>query len=79
MIGDTPYDVEASRRAGIRAVAFECGGWGCDDLRGAVACYRDPADLLARYPESVLARVDARPRPVRSNSGQGVGRGPGPG
>jgi phosphoglycolate phosphatase-like HAD superfamily hydrolase len=54
MIGDTPYDVEASSRAGIRAVGLECGGWGCDDLRGAVACYRDPADLLARYKESVL-------------------------
>ena len=55
MIGDTPYDIEASSRAGVRAVGLECGGWGCDDLRGAVACYRDPADLLARYTESVLA------------------------
>ena len=28
MIGDTPYDVEAARRAHVRVIAFECGGWG---------------------------------------------------
>lgn len=79
MIGDTPYDVEASSRAGIRAVALECGGWGCGDLGGAVACYRDPADLLARYAESVLARVRARPEPVLDHSGQVLRRGSGAG
>lgn len=52
MLGDTPYDVEAARRAGVRLVAVRCGGWGDDDLRGAVAIYDDPADLLAHWRDS---------------------------
>ena len=55
MLGDTPYDVEASGRAGVRCVALRCGGWGDADLAGAVAVYDDPADLLARYAESPFA------------------------
>ncbi|HEU0299755.1 MAG TPA: HAD family hydrolase [Longimicrobium sp.] len=55
MLGDTPYDVEASGRAGVRCVALRCGGWDDGDLRGAVAVYDDPADLLARYAESPFA------------------------
>lgn len=55
MLGDTPYDVEASGRAGVRCVALRCGGWGDGDLGGAVAVYDDPADLLARYGESPFA------------------------
>lgn len=52
LLGDTPYDVEASRRAGIRVVALRCGGWGDTDLKGAVRIYDDPADLLARFDDS---------------------------
>jgi len=48
MIGDTPYDVEAAQRAGVRMVAFRCGGWKDEDLQGAVAIYDGPADLLAK-------------------------------
>lgn len=55
MLGDTPYDVEASGRAGVRCVALRCGGWGDDDLGDAVAVYDDPSDLLARYAESPFA------------------------
>lgn len=55
MLGDTPYDVEASGRAGVRCVALRCGGWGDEDLGGAVAVFDDPADLLARYAESPFA------------------------
>lgn len=55
MLGDTPYDVEASGRAGVRCVALRCGGWGDADLGDAVAVYDDPADLLARYEESPFA------------------------
>ena len=57
MIGDTPYDVEAARRAGIRIVAFECGGWGRADLRGASEVYRDASDLLEKYDDSVFFRL----------------------
>jgi HAD superfamily hydrolase (TIGR01509 family) len=52
LLGDTPYDVEASRKAGVRMIALRCGGWGDADLGGAVSVYDDPADLLARFDES---------------------------
>ncbi len=54
-LGDTPYDGEASQRAGIRVVALRCGGWGDADLKGAAQIYDDPADLLARFDQSVFA------------------------
>jgi HAD superfamily hydrolase (TIGR01509 family) len=54
MIGDTPYDVEAAARAGIASIALRCGGWGDDDLRGALAIYDGPWDLLARLEASPL-------------------------
>jgi HAD superfamily hydrolase (TIGR01509 family) len=57
MIGDTPYDVEAAQRAGIRVVGFECGGWRRDDLRGAIEVYAGPAALLERYDASIVARL----------------------
>jgi len=57
MLGDTPYDVEAAARAGVAVIAFRCGGWWTDeDLAGAAAMYDGPADLLARYEESLLGR-----------------------
>jgi HAD superfamily hydrolase (TIGR01549 family) len=54
MIGDTPYDIEASRRAGVPIIAFRCGGWADDDLKGAIAIYDGPWDLLARLEDSPL-------------------------
>lgn len=57
MLGDTPYDVEAARRSGIRIVGLECGGWPRDALAGAIAVYRDPGELLVRYDESPFRRV----------------------
>jgi len=56
MIGDTPYDIEAAGRAGIRAIGFRSGGWGDEALRGAVEIYDGPADLLARYDDSLLGK-----------------------
>jgi HAD superfamily hydrolase (TIGR01509 family) len=60
MIGDTPYDVAAAMGAGVPIVAVRCGGWTDETLRGAVAVYDDPADLLAHYDRSIFGR-DARP------------------
>jgi HAD superfamily hydrolase (TIGR01509 family) len=57
LIGDTPYDIDAARRAHIRAIAFECGGWGRADLGGATEVYRDASELLDRFDESILARA----------------------
>ena len=56
MIGDTPYDVAAAKRAGIEIVGVECGGWTREALAGAVEVYRDPADLLERYASSIFGR-----------------------
>ena len=54
MIGDTPYDVEAATKAGVRTIAFRCGGWGDEPLAGAAAIYAGPAELVARFGESPL-------------------------
>ena len=56
MIGDTPYDIEAASRAGMGTIAFRCGGRSDHDLAGAVAIYDGPADLLAQFDASPLAR-----------------------
>jgi len=58
MIGDTPYGVEAAARARVPAIALRCGGWWDDAaLSRATALYDDPADLLAHFDESPLARA----------------------
>jgi len=56
-VGDTPYDAEAARKAGIRCVGLLCGGFPEEALReaGCIAICRDPADLLANYDKSPLS------------------------
>jgi len=56
MIGDTPYDVEAATRAGVRIIGFRSGGWKDADLAGAIEIYDGPADLLANYAASLIGR-----------------------
>jgi HAD superfamily hydrolase (TIGR01509 family) len=47
MVGDTPYDIEAARAAGIAAIALRCGGYWTDaDFSGAIEIHDDPAALL---------------------------------
>jgi HAD superfamily hydrolase (TIGR01509 family) len=55
MIGDTPYDVDSARRAGVSILCVRSGGWDDDSLEGAAAVYDHPEDLLARFDESPLA------------------------
>ena len=50
VVGDTRFDVEAAKKAGLAAIGFLCGQAADEQtLRkaGALAVYRDPADLLA--------------------------------
>jgi phosphoglycolate phosphatase-like HAD superfamily hydrolase len=61
MLGDTPYDIIAAHRAGLRVVALECGGWSREELGDADEVYADPADLLRRYDTSLLATLPASP------------------
>jgi phosphoglycolate phosphatase-like HAD superfamily hydrolase len=58
VVGDTVWDVEAARKAGLPCIALTCGGLSMADLRdaGAIAVYEDPADLLARIDDFPLAR-----------------------
>lgn len=60
MIGDTPYDIEAAARARVPAIGLRSGGWTDDGLRGAIAVYEHPADLLAHLDESPLGAARAR-------------------
>ena len=55
MIGDTPYDIEAAHRAGISCIALRTGGWSDDALRGALAVFDDPADLVAHFDDLPFA------------------------
>lgn len=54
MLGDTPYDIEAAGKAGVPTIGVRCGGWGDAELKGALAIYDSPADLLARFDTSPL-------------------------
>jgi HAD superfamily hydrolase (TIGR01509 family) len=56
MIGDTPYDVEAATRAGVKIIGFRSGGWSDADLKGAIAIYDGPWDLLEHIDESPLSQ-----------------------
>lgn len=57
VVGDTPWDAIAARKAGLLPVGVLCGGWDEKSLRdaGCAAVFRGPADLLARYDLSPLA------------------------
>jgi phosphoglycolate phosphatase-like HAD superfamily hydrolase len=56
VIGDTPYDAIAAKRAGVVAtIGLLSGGFSRQELEasGCIAVYRDLADLLAHYEETV--------------------------
>jgi HAD superfamily hydrolase (TIGR01549 family) len=57
VVGDTPYDVDAAKKIGLKIIGVLCGGASEETLRetGAIAVYRDPADLLERYADSPIA------------------------
>ncbi len=56
-LGDTPWDVQAAGKAGIRTIAVMSGGWTAEELReaGAAEVYKDVEELLAKFDASVLA------------------------
>jgi HAD superfamily hydrolase (TIGR01549 family) len=57
MVGDSVYDVEAAKNAGMPAVVVRSGGFGDDELRnaGAIALFDTPADLRAALEQTPLA------------------------
>jgi len=50
-VGDTRFDIEAAAKAGMATIGLLCGGTAENVLRntGAIAIYRDPADMFANY------------------------------
>jgi HAD superfamily hydrolase (TIGR01509 family) len=56
MVGDTPWDVEAARRAGVGTLAVVTGGFAEQELReaGAVDVFESVAELLERLDETPL-------------------------
>jgi HAD superfamily hydrolase (TIGR01509 family) len=54
VVGDTPWDVKAAARAGLRTIGFLSGGFEEEVLReaGAAFIFEGPQDLLARYATS---------------------------
>jgi HAD superfamily hydrolase (TIGR01509 family) len=58
VVGDTPYDMEAARKARVPAVGVLCGGFPEASLRqmGCIGIYRGPAHLLSTYDISPLRR-----------------------
>ena len=50
-LADLRFDIEAAAKAGLATIALLCGGTDENVLRktGAIAIYRDPADVLAHY------------------------------
>ena len=65
MVGDSPYDIEAARGAGLRTIAFRTGGWDDRDLEGAIAIYDGPTGMLIGYDtrDWNWPAAPARPRP----------------
>ena len=58
-VGDTPYDVEAARRAGLGCIALLTGGFGEAELAdaGAATVAGSPADLVDVDWEQFLTRL----------------------
>ena len=57
MIGDTPYDAEAARKAHIKTIGVLSGGFAEQALKdaGCLAVYSGLEDLLRQYDSSPLA------------------------
>jgi tRNA(adenine34) deaminase len=55
MVGDTPYDAESCKHAGVVCLGVTCGGHSVETLvhSGARAAWRDPADLLDHLDDAV--------------------------
>ncbi len=53
-LGDTPWDVEAAKKAGVSTVAVQSGGWRKEELAeaGAIAVYADVADIARNFEAS---------------------------
>jgi phosphoglycolate phosphatase-like HAD superfamily hydrolase len=53
MIGDTPFDTQAAKAAGVASIGVLCGGFSISELKeaGCRLVYRDPAHLRKQLVE----------------------------
>jgi HAD superfamily hydrolase (TIGR01509 family) len=60
VVGDSPYDAIAARKAGLKTIVLLCGGFDEEWLKkeGVIEIYQNPSDLLAKYEDSVLCCKD---------------------
>jgi HAD superfamily hydrolase (TIGR01509 family) len=70
VVGDSPYDAEAAGKAGITAVGVLCGGFPEQELRkaGFREIYKDPADLLQQYEQSLFYQQQPRTASAASST-----------
>ena len=56
LVGDSTWDIEAAKRAGIETVGLLCGGFSESELReaGAVEVYPSPVELREALGDSIL-------------------------
>jgi HAD superfamily hydrolase (TIGR01509 family) len=56
VVGDSVWDIEAAKKAGMPAIAVRSGGFGNDELKeaGAVAIYDTPGDLARALADTPL-------------------------
>jgi HAD superfamily hydrolase (TIGR01509 family) len=66
VVGDSPWDMKAAAKLGLRSIGFRCGGFPDETLldAGAGALYDGPEDLLRHYEGSVFAPGRARVRRI---------------
>src|SRR4051812_38845133 len=57
LVGDSVWDIEAAKNAGMPAIAVRSGGFGDEELRdaGAIGVYDTPRDLAEALDETPLA------------------------
>jgi HAD superfamily hydrolase (TIGR01509 family) len=58
-VGDTVWDTQACRKAGVPCIGVLSGGFSRDELTsaGAAEVYSDPGELLAALPQSLLGTL----------------------
>lgn len=58
VIGDSPWDAVAARKAGLRTIGVLCGGFPEADLReaGCAEIRQGPEDILRHYADTLIAR-----------------------
>jgi HAD superfamily hydrolase (TIGR01509 family) len=59
-LGDTPWDIEAAGKAGVKTVAVTSGGWSEHDLRtaGAIEVYSSVSEVSRNFNQSSFIRCN---------------------